>query len=341
MSGSDEAEPRPNKSWHQVAKKDTVRAVVAVEKHLSISCTSSRAKLRLGRKNPCLDLCRRRGYRGDFRKNGCSPNRTHVPRTPLFSARRRISSKDPFGNTLSKAGPLADANTYRFSSKDYHQNSGLYYYGYRFYDPNLQRWLNRDPIGELGAINLYGFVGNNPINFVDPFGLLTAVFVGGPSPADAQNSSGNPFGHAAIAFTGQGIFSFGTPENPGSSFTDFLNNQAKYRDGTVYILNTTPEQEKAMIDYLEKVKQERPKLGRYPDNCAHRTTEALKAGGAAPAGLTRMPHGDSFDLGKNVNGNWPSGIGDALNQEPDILKISVPKGTKLPPNYLIGFNPKQ
>jgi hypothetical protein len=35
----------------------------------------------------------------------------------------------------------------------------------------LQRWLNRDPIGEAGGINLYGFVANNPVNFVDPHGL--------------------------------------------------------------------------------------------------------------------------------------------------------------------------
>jgi hypothetical protein len=41
----------------------------------------------------------------------------------------------------------------------------------RFYEPSLQRWLNRDPIGELGGINLYGFVGNNPMSFVDPYGL--------------------------------------------------------------------------------------------------------------------------------------------------------------------------
>jgi len=78
---------------------------------------------------------------------------------------------DPFGNILSKSGPLADANTYRFSSKDYHANSGLYYYGYRFYDPNLQRWPNRDPIEESGGINLYGFVENSPLNGVDLLGL--------------------------------------------------------------------------------------------------------------------------------------------------------------------------
>jgi RHS repeat-associated protein len=41
----------------------------------------------------------------------------------------------------------------------------------RWYDPNLQRFINRDPIGEAGGINLYQFVGNDPINFVDANGL--------------------------------------------------------------------------------------------------------------------------------------------------------------------------
>jgi len=145
--------------------------VVVVEKHLSLSRTSSRAPLRLERKNPHLGVSRRRGQRRDFRKNGCSPNRMHVPRAPLFSARRRISSIDPFGNTLSKSGPLADANTYRFSSQEYHQPSGLSLYLNRAYDPNLQRWLNRDPIEERGGLNLYGSLGNDPVNAVDPLGL--------------------------------------------------------------------------------------------------------------------------------------------------------------------------
>src|SRR5205809_628292 len=59
---------------------------------------------------------------------------------------------DPFGNTISSSGTLASVNVYRFSSKEIHVNSGIYYYGYRFYDPNLQRWLNRDPIDEGGGI---------------------------------------------------------------------------------------------------------------------------------------------------------------------------------------------
>jgi RHS repeat-associated protein len=57
---------------------------------------------------------------------------------------------DPYGNTLSQSGGLAAVNTYRFSSKEFHAATGLYYYGYRWYDPSLQRWINGDPAGESG-----------------------------------------------------------------------------------------------------------------------------------------------------------------------------------------------
>jgi RHS repeat-associated protein len=52
---------------------------------------------------------------------------------------------DSYGNLLAESGPLASANKYRFSSKEWDSQAGLYYYGFRFYDPNWQRWLNRDP----------------------------------------------------------------------------------------------------------------------------------------------------------------------------------------------------
>ena len=49
--------------------------------------------------------------------------------------------------------------------------TGLYYYGYRYYDPLTGRWPSRDPIGEEGGVNLYGFVGNDGINLADVLGL--------------------------------------------------------------------------------------------------------------------------------------------------------------------------
>jgi RHS repeat-associated protein len=78
---------------------------------------------------------------------------------------------DPYGNILSQSGPLADANLYRFSTKEFHVASGLVYYLYRFYDPSLQRWPNRDPAQEAGGENLYEFVENRPAMAVDPDGL--------------------------------------------------------------------------------------------------------------------------------------------------------------------------
>jgi RHS repeat-associated protein len=78
---------------------------------------------------------------------------------------------DPFGNTISSSGSLAGANGYRFSSKEQHVRSGLYYDGHRFYDPPTQRWLNRDPVAESGGANLYSIVGNHPLGIIDALGL--------------------------------------------------------------------------------------------------------------------------------------------------------------------------
>jgi insecticidal toxin complex protein TccC len=45
--------------------------------------------------------------------------------------------------------------------------SGLYYYGARYYAAWLQHWVSADPAGDVDGLNLYGFVGNNPMNFID------------------------------------------------------------------------------------------------------------------------------------------------------------------------------
>lgn len=78
----------------------------------------------------------------------------------------------PFGGTISQTGALADSNPFRFSSKYLDDQTDLYYYGLRHYNPELSRWNGRDPIGERGGLNLYGFVGNTCINKVDVLGLV-------------------------------------------------------------------------------------------------------------------------------------------------------------------------
>jgi len=77
----------------------------------------------------------------------------------------------PFGGLVRATGDLARENKVRFSTKYYDDESEYSYYGHRYYNPSLGRWPNRDPIGEIGSMNLYAFVDNDPINAVDPIGL--------------------------------------------------------------------------------------------------------------------------------------------------------------------------
>jgi RHS repeat-associated protein len=80
----------------------------------------------------------------------------------------------PFGELLRMSGTaIAAENPWRFSSKRQDPTTDWVHYEFRVYDPSSGRWLSRDPIGEAGGENLYGFVGNDPVNGVDPFGLRT------------------------------------------------------------------------------------------------------------------------------------------------------------------------
>jgi RHS repeat-associated protein len=89
---------------------------------------------------------------------------------------------DPYGRTTPAYGsantstPPVDA-TKQYAGYYAHQTSGLYLTKYRAYDSNTGRWLSRDPIAERGGINLYGYVGENPIDRIDRLGLsFTIIF---------------------------------------------------------------------------------------------------------------------------------------------------------------------
>ena len=78
-------------------------------------------------------------------------------------------SYDPFGN-VTISGEASD-NPFQYTGRE-NDETGLYYYRARYYSPELQRFISEDPIGLKGGINKYSYVGNNPVNFVDPLGLI-------------------------------------------------------------------------------------------------------------------------------------------------------------------------
>jgi RHS repeat-associated protein len=82
---------------------------------------------------------------------------------------------DAFGQTISPGVDLASTFSHRFSTKYADDETGLYYYGYRYYAPGLGRWVSRDPIGEIGGDNLYSFSLNDLQNEIDSLGLKTVI----------------------------------------------------------------------------------------------------------------------------------------------------------------------
>jgi len=79
---------------------------------------------------------------------------------------------DAFGKTIAQSGSMADVFRHRFSTKYYDSETGFYYYGYRYYFPELRRWLSRDPLEEEGGENLYLICSNDLLGSIDWLGLL-------------------------------------------------------------------------------------------------------------------------------------------------------------------------
>jgi len=77
----------------------------------------------------------------------------------------------PFGEPTRATGPMARVNPFRFSTEYCDDESDLTMYPFRPYSTSTGRFLCKDPSEEEGGLNLYAFVGNNPINLVDPLGL--------------------------------------------------------------------------------------------------------------------------------------------------------------------------
>ena len=113
-----------------------------------------------------------------FRKTRLFANRPPSKRRSRLAANRRVVLLGPFGEPLAATGTVAAEMPFRFSTKYQDAETGLLYYGYRYYDAITGRWLNRDPIREMGGANLFAFCFNNSLDAVDDNGrqvLLTPL----------------------------------------------------------------------------------------------------------------------------------------------------------------------
>jgi RHS repeat-associated protein len=126
----------------------------------------------------------------------------------------------PYGGTSFIAGNDArdvKLKEYRYSGKLRDDTTGFYCYEYRYYAPFIGNWLSPDPLGSADGLNLYCFVHNNPIRFVDNEGLQTSQGVLAPGPVINTESEAINYYNREWAFErGRRITNLNrTPEKPG------------------------------------------------------------------------------------------------------------------------------
>ncbi|RWM12892.1 MAG: hypothetical protein EOR72_20465 [Mesorhizobium sp.] len=103
-----------------------------------------------------------------------------------------------FGNTVSQPIGATSANPQRFPGQQEDPTSGLYYNYFRDYDPATGRYIEPDPVGLNGGVNLYAYVGNSPVNAADPSGRFgITVSAGGIAEVGLSNIFGQIGGQAS------------------------------------------------------------------------------------------------------------------------------------------------
>ncbi|MEQ1591684.1 MAG: RHS repeat-associated core domain-containing protein [Thiobacillaceae bacterium] len=216
---------------------------------------------------------------------------------------------DAWGNRTAGSGQIP---MYGYTGRE-QDGLGYTYYRARYYDPSVGRFTQRDPIELGGGINLYAYVGGNPVNGIDPFGLDIMIITGG-----VRDDSLNIFGHVGSAVQGYGMASYGNDTPLGSSVSSYLTSQSAVRAQQVTIIPTTEQQDALARTFINQHPANND-VGLL-DNCAVRTNQLLNATGVATNGVP-----------------FPGGLARDVQSIPGAKTYFIPQNGQIPQELLNGF----
>jgi RHS repeat-associated protein len=92
-------------------------------------------------------------------------------------------------SSVSVTWPGSGYGNKAFTGREWDPEAGLYYYRARYYDPKIGRFISEDPIGFAGGdVNMFAYVGNNPLGYGDPSGLASMPLPPRPTPPTGSTS---------------------------------------------------------------------------------------------------------------------------------------------------------
>jgi RHS repeat-associated protein len=105
---------------------------------------------------------------------------------------------DSWGNIEEEFNPHNIEQNIRLPGQHHDRETGLHYNRHRYYDPKIGAYINQDPIGLRGGVNLYGYP-KNPMSYTDPKGLTKCYMPSYDGPSHRDNVTGTGMGSASAA----------------------------------------------------------------------------------------------------------------------------------------------
>jgi RHS repeat-associated protein len=217
---------------------------------------------------------------------------------------------DSFGRITSQTN--ANFSTrFNYTGREFDAETGLYFYRSRYYDPGVGRFIGEDAIGFAGGdANLYRYVGNSPVNFVDPFGLLTIVIPGGFG--EVGTLPQNIINQAKYS-----VITIGNLGRPGPDFegkklrkilsqiAPFINRGLLPNEPIVIIAHSDGNQLiQKLIDFIRSLQGIPGRSGKgfgKPDKCINPQTIQIQVGRLDPTFIRKPARANQvIDVGSNI-----------------------------------------